>query len=203
RYPIGDLTRLESGAWEPIHGGYDSTWAREDPNRVVPLDALRSLEREHVFASLHDYYYVTVGVGTAVNNARRFGEEIARELHAAARSITRGRTDGCARHAARTQRSPRAGRQLESRLTNVTGAGSTADRPPGTCGTGAERRSGRRLYDRARLGRRECPNRTHLRYRRATLARRGAELSRLAGGHSDRRAWRQPPAERCRSNRLL
>jgi glycine reductase len=68
---------------EPIHGGYDSTWAREDPNRVVPLDALRSLELEHVFAKLHDYYYVTVGVGTAVNNARRFGEEIARELHAA------------------------------------------------------------------------------------------------------------------------
>ena len=33
--------------------------------------------------ALHDYYYVTVGVGTAVNNARRFGEEIARELHAA------------------------------------------------------------------------------------------------------------------------
>jgi betaine reductase len=83
RYPIGDLARLEPGAWEPIHGGYDSTWARADPNRVVPLDALRSLEREHVFAKLHDFYYVTVGVGTAVNNARRFGEEIARELHAA------------------------------------------------------------------------------------------------------------------------
>jgi glycine reductase len=83
RYPIGELARMEAAAWEPIHGGYDSTWAREDPNRVVPLDALRSLEREQVFAALHDYFYVTVGVGTAVNNARRFGEEIARELHAA------------------------------------------------------------------------------------------------------------------------
>jgi betaine reductase len=83
RYRIADLDRLEPGAWEPIHGGYDSTWARDDPNRVVPLDALRMLEHEHVFASMHDYYYVTVGVGTAVNNARRFGEEIARELHAA------------------------------------------------------------------------------------------------------------------------
>jgi betaine reductase len=83
RYPIGDLVRLEPGAWEPIHGGYDSTAAREDPNRVVPLDALRALEHEHVFAALHDFYYVTVGVGTAVNNARRFGEEIAHELQAA------------------------------------------------------------------------------------------------------------------------
>jgi glycine reductase complex component B subunit gamma len=83
RYSIADMQRLDAGEWEPIHGGYDSTWAREDPNRVVPLDALRALERERVFASLHDYYYVTVGVGTAVNNARRFGEEIAKELRAA------------------------------------------------------------------------------------------------------------------------
>jgi len=83
RYLIGDLDRLEPGLWEPIHGGYDSTAARADPNRVVPLDALRTLEHAQVFGSLHDYYYVTVGVGTAVNNARRFGEDIARELHAA------------------------------------------------------------------------------------------------------------------------
>jgi glycine reductase len=83
RYRIADMPRLEPGAWEPIHGGYDSTWAREDPNRVVPLDALRSLEAEGVFSALHEYYYATVGVGTAVNNARRFGQEIARELHAA------------------------------------------------------------------------------------------------------------------------
>lgn len=83
RYAIADMARLEPGAWEPIHGGYDSTWARDDPNRVVPLDALRRLQDEGVFGALHDYYYATVGVGTAVNNARRFGEEIARELHAA------------------------------------------------------------------------------------------------------------------------
>jgi glycine reductase len=83
RYRIADLQQLDPGEWEPIHGGYDSTWAREDPNRVVPLDALRVLEHEGAFAALHDYYYATVGVGTAVNNARRFGEEIAHELHAA------------------------------------------------------------------------------------------------------------------------
>src|SRR5207302_3250531 len=101
RYLIGDLDRLEPGLWEPIHGGYDSTAARADPNRVVPLDALRTLEHAQVFGSLHDYYYVTVGVGTAVNNARRFGEEIARELHAADVQgviLTTGNTlDGCGR----------------------------------------------------------------------------------------------------------
>ena len=44
---------------------------------------MRVAERAHAFGSVYSRYYVTVGVGTAINNARRFGEEIARELHAA------------------------------------------------------------------------------------------------------------------------
>lgn len=79
-YSIAGLDDLTSLAWEPIHGGYDSTWAREDPDRVVPVDALRALERAGRFRALDDRLYVTVGVGTSVGNARRFGEEIARDL---------------------------------------------------------------------------------------------------------------------------
>jgi glycine reductase len=80
-YPISGLNDLTADAWEPIHGGYDATWVREDPDRVVPLDALRALERAGSFGSLDDRLYVTVGVGTSVGNARKFGEEIARDLH--------------------------------------------------------------------------------------------------------------------------
>jgi glycine reductase complex component B subunit gamma len=80
-YSIAGLDDLTALAWEPIHGGYDSTWAREDPDRVVPVDALRALERAGKFGALDDRLYVTVGVGTSVGNARRFGEEIARDLH--------------------------------------------------------------------------------------------------------------------------
>ncbi len=79
-YSIAGLDDLTSEAWQPIHGGYDSTWAREDPDRVVPVDALRALERAGAFGALDDRLYVTVGVGTAVGNARRFGQEIARDL---------------------------------------------------------------------------------------------------------------------------
>lgn len=79
-YSIAGLDDLTADAWEPIHGGYDSTWAREDPDRVVPVDALRALERAGEFGALDDRLYVTVGVGTAVGNARRFGQEIARDL---------------------------------------------------------------------------------------------------------------------------
>lgn len=79
-YSIAGLDDLTSDAWEPIHGGYDSTWAREDPDRVVPVDALRALERAGAFGALDDRLYVTVGVGTAVASARRFGQEIAQDL---------------------------------------------------------------------------------------------------------------------------
>lgn len=79
-YSIAGLDDLTAEAWQPIHGGYDSTWAREDPDRVVPVDALRALERAGAFGALDDRLYVTVGVGTAVANARRFGQEIARDL---------------------------------------------------------------------------------------------------------------------------
>jgi glycine reductase len=79
-YSIAGLDDLTADAWEPIHGGYDATYAREDPDRVVPVDALRLLERAGIFGALDDRLYVTVGVGTSVGNARRFGEEIARDL---------------------------------------------------------------------------------------------------------------------------
>jgi glycine reductase len=79
-YSIAGLNDLTGDAWEPIHGGYDSTWAREDPDRVVPVDALRLLERAGEFGALDDRLYVMVGVGTSVGNARRFGEEIALDL---------------------------------------------------------------------------------------------------------------------------
>ena len=79
-YSIAGLSDLTPEAWEPIHGGYDATFARADPDRVVPVDALRALERDGAFGALDDRMYVMVGVGTAVGNARRFGTEIARDL---------------------------------------------------------------------------------------------------------------------------
>ncbi|HEX2045009.1 MAG TPA: glycine/betaine/sarcosine/D-proline family reductase selenoprotein B [Gaiellaceae bacterium] len=79
RYPLGD-DRLEAGAYESVHGGFDVTLANEDPNRLVPLDAARALAREGRIGRIHDSFYTTTGNGTPVATATRFGEEIAAEL---------------------------------------------------------------------------------------------------------------------------
>lgn len=81
-YPIGGMDALEAGRYESIHAGYDTSAANANPNYVVPVDALRELERAHAFGSLYERYYVTVGVGTAVTESRRIGREIAADLRA-------------------------------------------------------------------------------------------------------------------------
>ena len=79
-YSIEGLDALSPETHQSVHGGYDPTWANADPNRVLPLDMARVLEREGRIGRLFHRYYATVGNGTAVERARRFGQEIAAEL---------------------------------------------------------------------------------------------------------------------------
>lgn len=76
RYDISKLDDLTPENYESIHGGYDRTWALEDPDRVLPLDEMRKLEREGAFGKLYDYLSTTTGTATSVANAERFGREI-------------------------------------------------------------------------------------------------------------------------------
>jgi glycine reductase len=79
-YSIAGLDRLTAETHQSVHGGYDPTYANADPNRVLPLDALRVLEQSGRFSHLHDIYYATVGNATSVRRALRFGQEIAAML---------------------------------------------------------------------------------------------------------------------------
>lgn len=79
-YSLEGLDRLTSETHQSVHGGYDPTYANEDPNRVLPLDVLRDLEREGRIGRLHDRYFATVGNATSVDLAKRFGKEIAAKL---------------------------------------------------------------------------------------------------------------------------
>ncbi len=83
RYRIDDLDTLASGVWESVAGGFATTAANADPNRLLPLDAARTLEREGTIGRLHGEFMVTVGNGTPVATARRFGVEWAAELRKA------------------------------------------------------------------------------------------------------------------------
>ena len=79
-YNIDGVNDLTADAYQTCHGGYDPVYANEDPDRVLPLDAMRDLEKEGAIGKLYDRYYVTVGNATSVANAQKFGREIAEKL---------------------------------------------------------------------------------------------------------------------------
>lgn len=80
QYDIGTVTDLRQGEYQTAHGGYDQTYANQDPDRVLPVDVLRDLEKEGRIGSLHPLFYSTVGNGTAVAKAKAFGIEIGKRL---------------------------------------------------------------------------------------------------------------------------
>ena len=80
KYDIRDVQHLTPETFQTAHGGYDPTYANQDPHRVLPLDVVRDLEREGVVGRVYPYYYATVGNGTSVANAVKFAREIAKDL---------------------------------------------------------------------------------------------------------------------------
>jgi betaine reductase len=80
KYSLAGIDRLTPERWQSIHGGYDTTRANEDPNRVLPVDVLRELEADGSIGRLLDEYWVFVGSGASTTNARRFAAEMARDL---------------------------------------------------------------------------------------------------------------------------
>ena len=82
KYDIEGVNDLTSETYETAHGGYDPVYANENPNRVLPVDVLRDMEKEGKIGTLHRYFYSTVGNGTAVANAVEFASEFSKELKA-------------------------------------------------------------------------------------------------------------------------
>lgn len=76
KYDITGMDRLSPDDFTSIHGGYDRQFAIANPNVVVPLDALRELEKAGEFGELVNYFCSTTGTGTATASAAKFGTEI-------------------------------------------------------------------------------------------------------------------------------
>ena len=76
-YAIEGCDDLKGDDYEISHGGYDPQFVRQDPDRLVPLDALRDLEREGVIGKLHDEFLATSGLANPLSNTRRMGREMA------------------------------------------------------------------------------------------------------------------------------
>lgn len=79
-YSLEGFTDIDEATFETAHGGYDPVYANEDADRVLPLDVLRDLENEGVIGKLHEKFYSTVGNGTAVASAKKYGAEIGKRL---------------------------------------------------------------------------------------------------------------------------
>lgn len=82
KYPIAGLDDLQRGQFQAWHGGCDTTWTNDDPDRAVPLDAARRLEREGIIGRLYEHYYVTTGNMANIKTMARIGAEMARDMRA-------------------------------------------------------------------------------------------------------------------------
>lgn len=80
KYSLAGVNDLTAETHATAHGGYDPVAANEDPDRVLPVDVLRDLAAENKIGKLHEYWYSTVGNGTAVASAAQYGRSIAGEL---------------------------------------------------------------------------------------------------------------------------
>jgi glycine reductase len=79
KYRVDDLA---PSRFHSIHRGFDVTFVNENPNRLLPADVMKELEGERAFKRLLPSFFVTTGVATTMENARRIGKEMAQQLAA-------------------------------------------------------------------------------------------------------------------------
>lgn len=79
-YDLSGVDKLTEATHETAHGGYDPTYANANPNRVLPVDVLRDLEKEGKIGKLYETFFTTVGNGTAVASAKGFAAEYSKKL---------------------------------------------------------------------------------------------------------------------------
>ena len=82
-YSIAGQEQLDPAQYDNVHRGYDTTYVKQDPHRLVPIDVARELEREGAVGKLHELIYSTTGVATTLAHSQRMGREIAARLKAA------------------------------------------------------------------------------------------------------------------------
>jgi glycine reductase len=79
-YSIAGLDTMTGDKWESIHRGFFTDVVNENPNYILPLNLVRELERTGEIGGIHDTFFSTSGVGTAVAYSKQMGQQIAQEL---------------------------------------------------------------------------------------------------------------------------
>jgi glycine reductase len=81
-YTIQGQRGLDPARYDNVHRGYDTTYVKQDPHRLLPVDVVRELEQQGEIGKLHETIYSTTGVATTLAQSERMGREIAAQLRA-------------------------------------------------------------------------------------------------------------------------
>ncbi len=79
-YSFEGKDALPGGAFISIHGGFNTVFVNEEPDRMLAVDAFRRLENEGEIAELHDDFLSTCGNGGAFAEMDGIGRAWAAEL---------------------------------------------------------------------------------------------------------------------------
>ena len=79
-YSFEGKDALPGGAFISIHGGFNTVFVNEEPDRMLAVDAFRRLEGEGEIAALHDDFLSTCGNGGAFAEMDGIGRAWAAEL---------------------------------------------------------------------------------------------------------------------------
>jgi len=80
KYSIAGIDDLKAPDYEVVHYGYNPVFVVADPDRLIPLDAARQLQKEGVFGQLADYFLSTTGLNTSILNSKKIGQAMAAQL---------------------------------------------------------------------------------------------------------------------------
>lgn len=80
KYSISGIKNLTSDNYETIDNGFDPANVNADPDRMLPIDAMRDFEKKGEIYALYDYFYTSSGLSMAVITAETLGASIATEL---------------------------------------------------------------------------------------------------------------------------
>ncbi len=79
-YDIAAVDDLEGADYEVYHRGYDNRHVLNDPDRLVPVDVLKELEKAGEVGKVYEQFLSMTGLANPLANSRRIGREIAESL---------------------------------------------------------------------------------------------------------------------------
>ncbi len=79
-YDIATVDNLEAEDYEVYHRGYDNRHVLNDPDRLVPVDVLKELEKAGEVGKVYEQFLSMTGLANPIANSRRIGQEIAENL---------------------------------------------------------------------------------------------------------------------------